>query len=175
MQSDSKRVWIQVIARLGRETQFHLDERYRHFKITDGVIVVVSIFLAVLAIFNVYYVWVLSQNLNGIVSNMDSMHQNMQVIKEDMINITDRVSSFDRDMQHMDKITENMGALSISMTSVSASMGGISGSMQTIDQDMHLLSRGMSNIDGRFVTMTNNVSVMRHNTRKIAEPMRLMP
>jgi uncharacterized protein YoxC len=175
MQSDSKRVWIQVIARLGRETQFHLDERYRHFKITDGIIVVVSIFLAVLAIFNVYYVWVLSQNLNGIVSNMDSMHQNMQVIKEDMINITDRVSSFDRDMQHMDKITENMGALSISMTSVSASMGGISGSMQTIDQDMHLLSRGMSNIDGRFVTMTNNVSVMRHNTRKIAEPMRLMP
>ena len=175
MQSDSKRVWIQVIARLGRETQFHLDERYRHFKITDGIIVVVSIFLAVLAIFNVYYVWVLSQNLNGIVSNMDSMHQNMQVIQEDMINITDRVSSFDRDMQHMDKITENMGALSISMTSVSASMGGISGSMQTIDQDMHLLSRGMSNIDGRFVTMTNNVSVMRHNTRKIAEPMRLMP
>lgn len=175
MQSDSKRVWIQVIARLGRETQFHLDERYRHFKITDGIIVVVSIFLAVLAIFNVYYVWVLSQNLNGIVSNMDSMHQNMQVIKEDMINITDRVSSFDRDMQHMDKITQNMGALSISMTSVSASMGGISGSMQTIDQDMHLLSRGMSNIDGRFVTMTNNVSVMRHNTRKIAEPMRLMP
>jgi uncharacterized protein YoxC len=175
MQNDSKRVWIQVIARLGRETQFHLDERYRHFKITDGVIVVVSIFLAVLAIFNVYYVWVLSQNLNGIVSNMDSMHQNMQVIKEDMINITNRVSSFDRDMQHMDEITQNMGSLSTSMTSVSASMGGISGSMQAIDKDMHLMSLGMSNIDGRFVTMTYNVSVMRENTRKIARPMKLMP
>jgi uncharacterized protein YoxC len=175
MQSDSKRVWIQVIARLGRETQFHLDERYRHFKITDGVIVVVSLFLAILAIFNVYYVWVLSQNLNGIVSNMDSMHQNMQVIKEDMINITNRVSSFDRDMQHMDKIAGNMGSLTTSMGSVSSSMGNISESMQLIDQDMHLMSQGMTNIDGRFITMTQNVSIMRENTRKIARPMKIMP
>jgi uncharacterized protein YoxC len=175
MQNDSKRVWIQVIARLGRETQFHLDERYRHFKITDGVIVVVSLFLAILAIFNVYYVWVLSQNLNGIVSNMDSMHQNMQVIKEDMINITNRVSSFDRDMQHMDKIAGNMGSLTTSMGSVSGSMGNISESMQLIDHDMHLMSQGMTNIDGRFITMTHNVSIMRENTRKIAKPMRMMP
>ncbi|MEJ2309215.1 MAG: translation initiation factor 2 [Gammaproteobacteria bacterium] len=175
MQSDSKRVWIQVIARLGRETQFHLDERYRHFKITDGVIVVVSLFMLVLAIFNVYYVWVLAQNLNGIVDNMDSMHRHMEIIKEDMITITDKVESFDASMQHMDRIAGNMGSLTTSMTSVSAAMSSIRDSMGVIDEDMKLMSSGMTNIDNRFMSMTRNVSIMRENTRKIARPMKLMP
>jgi methyl-accepting chemotaxis protein len=78
-------------------------------------------------------------------------------------------------MQHMDRIAKNMGSLTGSMTSVSGSMGSIRESMQLIDQDMHLMSRGMTNIDGRFITMTHNVSIMRENTRKIARPMKLMP
>lgn len=175
MQSDSKRVWIQVIARLGRETQFHLDERYRHFKITDGVIVVVSIFLLILAIFNVYYVWVLAQNLNGIVDNMDSMHRHMEIIKDDMTTITDKVESFDASMQHMDKIADNMSSLTGSMTSVSGAMSSIRDGMGTINQDMQLMSSGMSNIDARFVSMTHHVTIMRENTRKIAKPMKMMP
>jgi hypothetical protein len=61
------------------------------------------------------------------------------------------------------------------MGSVSSSMGNISESMQLIDHDMHLMSQGMTNIDGRFITMTHNVSIMRENTRKIARPMKMMP
>ena len=35
MTEDSRRGIVEVIARLGRETQLHLDERHRHFRITD--------------------------------------------------------------------------------------------------------------------------------------------
>ena len=77
---DSRETWIKVIGKLGRETQLHLDERYRSFQITDYIIHAVSILLAIIAIFNVYYVTVLYQNLNGIVENMESMHKHLQTI-----------------------------------------------------------------------------------------------
>jgi len=67
MTEDPRRAVIEVIARLGRETQLHIDERYRHFRITDSVILIISLLLVILAVFNVYYVRVLYQDLNGIV------------------------------------------------------------------------------------------------------------
>ena len=54
---------VQVMARLGRETQLHLDERHRNFKITDKVILVISLLLVLLASVNVYYVRVLYRDL----------------------------------------------------------------------------------------------------------------
>lgn len=53
MREDPRRAVVQVIARLGRETQLHLDERYRHFRITDGVLLFTSVLLVILAVFNV--------------------------------------------------------------------------------------------------------------------------
>ena len=38
MGEDPRRAIVEVMARVGRETQYHLDERERHFRITDGVI-----------------------------------------------------------------------------------------------------------------------------------------
>ena len=69
MDVDPRKPIVQVMARLGRETQLHLDERHRHFKVTDKVIMIISLLLVLLAFVNVYYVTVLYQDLNGIVGN----------------------------------------------------------------------------------------------------------
>ena len=123
---DPRKPIIQVMARLGRETQLHLDERHRHFKITDKVIMVISLLLVLLAFVNVYYVTVLYQDLNGIVNNMDSMYRNLSRVDRDMDVIAQRVQRFDKHIQRMTPITAHMAAI----TEV---MPGLSRNMQVMD------------------------------------------
>ncbi len=96
MAEDSRRAWVEVIARLGRETQFHIDERYRHFRITDAVTIVISVLLAV------------SQQMDSmdwrigymepITAHMTSIGTNMPRVAAGMDTITVNVGGIDRDM-----------------------------------------------------------------------------
>ncbi|MEN8213611.1 MAG: translation initiation factor 2 [Pseudomonadota bacterium] len=175
MTEDSRRVWVRVIGRLGRETQLHLDERHRHFRITDAVIIVVSLIITVIAVFNVYYVYVLSQGFNDIVDSMVSMHDHLVVVDRDMISITEKIGDFTGHMEHMDSIEQNMSSLTDSMGSVTASMTSITGNMGLMEQEMLLMSAGMSNIEYRAGNMAGSVNVMRENTRQMARPMKMLP
>ncbi len=167
MAEDPRRVIIEVFARLGRETQLHLDERHRHFRITDAVIITISVLLTVLAIFNVYYVHILYQDLSGIVSSMDSMHDNLQEVRANMVSINASVTTFEQEMRNMDGISSHMSSLGETMPVVRTNMSHISSAMQSISGDMGILSGGMTNIEQRFGHMTGSVAVMRENVRQI--------
>ena len=171
MSEDPRRAVVQVIGRLGRETQLHLDERYRHFRITDAVIIATSLLLVILAIFNVYYVRVLYEDLNGIVTNMDSMYGRLRDIDEDMNVVTKRMDAFDRHIGQMELIHENMGALTETMPRVRENMDALTEDMTGIEQSMGLVGAGMGVIDQRVYLMTGGVSAMRHNMREIARPL----
>ena len=171
MAEDPRRVMIEVFARLGRETQLHLDERHRHFLITDAVIITITTIMIILAVFNVYYVRVLYKDLNGIVSTMDSMHASLEVIKGDMISITGNMKSVDEHMLNMDEINTYMGTLADTMPRVRDSMSTITDEVSAIEGDMGLLNGGMTNINQRFGHMTNSVIFMRENVYQISGPM----
>jgi hypothetical protein len=170
MNEDPRRAVIQVIARLGRETQLHLDERYRHFRITDGVIIVISLLLMVLAVFNVYYVRVLYEDLNGIVTNMDSMYGHLREVDNDMRVITQRMVEFDSHMGYMEPIHANMGALSRTLPNIRTNMAVMTKDMFGIEQSMGLVGQGMGIIDQRVYLMTGGVATMRHNVRQFGGP-----
>lgn len=170
MNEDPRQAVVQVIARLGRETQLHLDERYRHFRITDAVIIVTSALLMILAVFNVYYVRVLYEDFNGIVANMDSMYGLLRDVDDDMSIITQRMEAFDRHMAHMEPIHANMGAMAETMPDIRANMDAISTDMTGIEQSMGLVGEGMGIIDQRVYHMTGAVGTMRYNVRQIARP-----
>lgn len=171
MIEDPRRAIVQVIARLGRETQLHLDERYRHFRITDGVIIATSLLLMILAVFNVYYVRVLYEDLNGIVANMDSMYGHLVDVDDDMNIIAEQMAAFDEHMAHMEPIHANMVSLSNIMPGIQANMNGITKDMFGIEQSMGVVGDGMGIIDQRVYLMTGGVATMRHNVREFARPL----
>lgn len=176
MREDPRRAVVEVIGRLGRETQLHLDERHRHFIITDGVIIVISLLLVVLAVFNIYHVRLLHQDFNDIVSNMDSMHDHLVDVDEDMMVITGHMASFEGHMEHMEPINAHMASLANTLPKVRAHMHGITGDMGNIEQSMELVGRGMGIIDQRVHAMTGGVANMRANVNQIARPMgNMMP
>jgi len=174
MTEDPRRAIVDVIARLGRETQYHLDERYRHFRITDGVILLTSLLLVILAVFNVYYIRVLYQDLNGIVSNMESMHEHLIEVDADMELITGHMTAFDAHMAHMEPINRRMGAITNTLPKIRGDMHSIAGEMSTIEESMGQVARGMGVIDQRVHLMNGGVATMRQNVRQIARPMGAM-
>ncbi len=168
---DPRRAVIDVIARLGRETQLHLDERYRHFRITDGVIIAISLLLVILAVFNVYYVRVLYKDLDGIVANMESMYSHLADVDGNMGVITTRMAAFDQHMMHMEPIHGHMSALSETLPKVKGNMNEITANIGGIEQSMGFLSLGMRVIDERVHLMTPGVANMRENVWQISRPM----
>jgi uncharacterized protein YoxC len=168
---DPRRAVVEVIGRLGRETQLHLDERYRHFRITDGVTIVISLMLVILAVFNVYYVRVLYTDLEGIVANMDSMHQHLKVVDSDMLVITRQMAAFDGHMTHMEAIEDRMQSIAATLPPIRGDMDAITQEMATIQESMGSVGHGMILIDQRMHLMTGAVAVMRENVGQFAKPM----
>jgi len=174
MQDDPRRAIVEVMARLGKETQFHLDERHRHFRITDAVIITVSVLLVILAVFNIYYVKVLYREMGGIVTNMDSMYQNLVVVDKDMDAIAQSVELFDGHIAHMTPIHDNIATLAVSLPNVRSSMDVITGDMQIVEKEMGLIGGAMGTMDQTIVQMLGGMSVMRENMRNMANPMGMM-
>lgn len=174
MADDPRRILIEAVARIGRETQLHLDERDRHFWITNLVIFVISLLLVILAIFNVYYVRVLYKDLDGIVHNMDSMHHNLSKVTGNMSTIAEHVQLIDNSIQHMDSISIHTAEMAKSLPRIGNAMSNMSVNVETINQDMNLMTYSMFNIEQRTGHITGNVSLMRQNVRQIARPMGMM-
>ena len=168
---DPRRPIVEVMARLGRETQLHVDERERHFKITDGVIIAISVILIILAIFNVYYVRVLYTDLDRIVDNMELMLGNLNEVDEDMAMVADRVDAFDRHMKHMGSITSHVTSVTTRLPRMEANMQSMAANMAMVERDMVQLGRAVHSITPSMMQMTNNMAVMRHNVKEIAKPM----
>ena len=174
MSEDPRRAIIAVMARLGKETQLHLDERHRHFKVTDAVIIVVSFLLVVLAIFNIYYVRVLYKDLDGIVSNMDSMYHHLITVDSNMTVIADSMEQFDTHIRHMTPIQHNISNLAESLPRVRFDMDMITGDMSSIERDMGLIGGAMGFMGHRMQQMRGGMSVMRGNMGQMANPMGVM-
>ena len=176
---DPRRAIIEVMARLGKETQMHIDERERHFDITDFVTIVVSILLVILAIFNIYYVRVLYEDLNGIVTSMESIHNNIENVNSEMIAISKTIEAFDAHVEHLNSINSSVTNMAVIFPKVRKKMGGMKDDMTSIDHDMGLMSNAMTNIDQKMHHMKSGMSLIRHNVRAISGPMgfmnRMMP
>ncbi|MCU7959612.1 MAG: translation initiation factor 2 [gamma proteobacterium symbiont of Bathyaustriella thionipta] len=172
--TDPRRTFVEMVGRLSRKTQMHLDEQQRHVEINKIIVFSISVLLIVVAAFNMYFIKVLYQDLNGIVDNMDSMHTNMLEVSKAMNSITDNVESFEIHMRDMDQITRHTGSMAQMLPSISNNMSSMAGNMNTIDNNMGKMSRGMTVIDQRFGQMTGGVANMRHSVRQISRPMGVM-
>jgi len=168
---DPRRPIIEVMARIGRETQLTLDEREHHFKITDAVIATISFLLIILAIFNVYFVRVLYQDLDNIVVTMESMTHKLTQVDADMSMVADQVDAFEKHMQHMTSITSHVATVTTRLPKMREDMVSMALNMEFIHQDMSLLRNAVGSIAPTMAQMTRNISIMRHDVHQISKPM----
>jgi len=168
---DPRRALVEVIQRLGRATQLHLDERHRHFRITDIVIITTSLLLLVGAAFDVYHARVLYQDFNEIIENMYSMHDHLLGVDTDMTNITTNMKSFENHMGHMDSIDARMASMAKIMPQIRRNTQALSGDMASIEGHMDRVDQAMGILDSRIYAMTGGVGIMRNHMAQFARPM----
>ena len=168
---DPRRPIVEVMARIGRETQITLDEREHHFRITDTVIAVISILLIVLAVFNLYYVRVLYKDLDRIVGNMESMVTRLNQVDRDMGLVAGHVAAFQAHMQQMTPITGHVVQVTDRLPGMREDMSLMAESMRLINQDMVQLRQAVGTITPNMMQMTGNIARMRQDVRRIADPM----
>jgi hypothetical protein len=174
MAEDPKRLLVEMVGRLGRETQMHLDERQHHFRINKLIVVIISVMMMIIAMFNIYYVRILWKDLNGIVDNMDSMHTNMQIVSGKMQHMTNNVKSFEYYMRYMDEINEHTSTMAAVLPKLSSNMHDMTEDIVKMEADMRPMAQGMISIDHRFGQMTLGVATMRHHVKQISRPMGAM-
>jgi hypothetical protein len=174
MIEDPRRAIVEVMARLGRETQFHIDERHRHFRITDAVIVAISLVLVILAVVNVYYVRVLYKDLDGTVETMEAMYRKLRDVDDDMKVITRYFGTFEGHMLQMEPMDVNISSLARTLRPMRGNMIEMAADMAAIDTEMSLVQQAMVNIEQRMGQMSGGVAVMRANSWQMAKPMGMM-
>ncbi len=168
---DPRKAIVEVMARLGRETQLHIDERHQHFKVTDKVIKQISILLLVVAIVNVSLVWVLSSNMDNIVNNMDSMRHKLIDIDDDMTHIATTIDQFDEHTAYMHTISNNIGLMTSNLPLVRISMDNMTDNMMLIDKEMEGMKLSISSIDANMRHMTMGMAGMEYSVRQFSKPM----
>ena len=168
---DPRRAVIEVIKDLGRATQLHLDERHRHFRITDIVIIATSLLLLLGAAFDVYHARVLYQDFNEIISDMYSMHDHLVGVDADMGDITANMKSFEDHMTHMDSIAARMESMSRIMPQIRGNTQAIAGEMASVEENMELVRNAMGILDSRINGMTGGVVMMREHMGQFARPL----
>ncbi len=168
---DPRRPIVEVMARIGRETQLTIDEREQHFKITDTVIGAISVLLIILGVFNIYFVRVLYDDLDNIVATMESMVTKLERVDKDMVEIADRIDAFEKHMQHMAPITGYVTSVTRRLPRMREDMVSMALNMQLINQDMVMLRTAVGTITPSMLQMTGNISLMRRDVYQIAKPM----
>lgn len=168
---DPRRPIVEVMARIGRETQLTIDEREQHFKITDTVIAAISVLLIILGVFNIYFVRVLYDDLDNIVATMESMVTKLNRVDKDMVAIADRIDAFDQHMQHMAPITGHVTSVTGRLPRMREDMVSMALNMQLINRDMVMLRGAVGSITPSMVQMTGNISLMRRDVHQISKPM----
>jgi len=168
---DPRRALVEVIQRLGRATQLHLDERHRHFRITDIVIITTSLMLLVGAAFDVYHARVLYQDFNEIIEDMYSMHDHLVGVDTDMANITGNMKSFEEHMGHMDNINARMASMAQIMPQIRGNTQALAGEMASVEGHMDRVGQAMGILDSRIHAMTGGVGIMRNHMGQFARPM----
>jgi hypothetical protein len=171
MAEDPRRGIVEVMARLGRATQFHIDERYRHFQITDAVTVVISVVLVILAAWNVYHVRTLYKSLDGIVRSMESMYGHLRDVDGDMSKVARQMQAFDRHTSHMEAINGHMRSMAATLPEMRSDITAITADTGAIERNMSLMSQSMVVIDQRVHLMLGSMSGMRDNVRQMSRPM----
>ncbi len=168
---DPRRAIVEVIQRLGRATQLHLDERHRHFRITDIVLITASLLILGGAAFDVYHARLLYQDFNEIITDMYAIHDHLIGVDNDMADITINMQAFDSHMTHMDNMNDRMKSMAATMPRIRENTRLMAGDMSSVEENMRLVGDAMLILDTRIHNMLGGVGIMRSHMNQFSRPM----
>ncbi|MBF0218702.1 MAG: hypothetical protein HQL49_04115 [Gammaproteobacteria bacterium] len=163
-----------TVVRLEVMAERHQGEHLYHIRRTNFMVRMVSLFLALLAVVNIYYLTHFSTHMFSIVDTIQALDKQVVTVSSNMIGITDTMINIDNYMSSMGVISHATISLSGSMIEVGKAMQGITGSMTSVSHEMNLVNQSMDRVNLNFYNMRQSVDIMSVNVRQFAKPMGMM-
>ncbi|MBF0265271.1 MAG: methyl-accepting chemotaxis protein [Gammaproteobacteria bacterium] len=149
----------------------HVKERRKHFIITNIFVKIVSGFLLIIGLVNIYYLFDFYQSTMNIIETTHRLDETVVDITSTMNLIDKSVSTFEYYMKDMPNINDQMKEISGILPDISQSMNNVHGNMQKMNSVMSLLNHDLNYIEFHVQSLTTNVNNLNFNIHNIAEPM----
>lgn len=156
----------------------HIDEHnqagLKRRELTNLLVRIITIFLVLLVIVNLFLLKDLDSSMRGIVQSMDQMTGHFAAVSQEMLNVTEQTA---RIAAHMD-----------SLPAVEYSLAGINGDMLYMDRSIDLIGLDLTTVNGhlgavdgsmgelnsRLYQLSQNVHIIRYDMHSISKPARWM-
>jgi len=157
--------------RLEHISDHHVKERRRHFRITNIIVAIISAFILIIAVFNLYYIYDFYKETMNIVTTIHDLDDTVKVISLSMDQVTVSMGNMKNDMTYMQGVYVDVSAMSDTMPLMQDNMAILRVDMGAMNQSMQQISTDMYAIDYHLKSMSGNVTQMEHNIYDMARPM----
>lgn len=156
----------------------HMDEHnaagLKRRAFTNLVIRGISIFLALLAVFNIYLLLDLDSSMREIVQSMDDMTEHFSAVSSEMVQVTTHTASIGEHMNSLPSVEYSMAGINTEMDYMDRSIKSINLNLTAVNGDLGTIDRNMIELNGRLNNLNQNVGIIRYDMHKISKPARWM-
>ncbi len=163
-----------TMERIDRHIDEHNAAGLKRREITNLLIRGITIFLAILAIVNLYLLVDLDRSMRAIVTSMDEMTAHFAAVSTEMVKVTEHTSNIGIHMDSLPSVESSMTGINTEMDYMDRSVKSIDHSLSAVNGDLGTIDRSMIELNGRLYHLNRNVAIIRHDMNKISKPARLM-
>jgi len=156
----------------------HIDEHneagLKRRAFTNLVIRGITIFLTLLAIFNIYLLLDLDSSMRSIVQSMDDMTGHFSAVSSEMVQVTTHTASIGEHMNSLPSVEYSMAGINTEMDYMDRSINSIDFSLTAVNDDLGSIDHNMIELNGRLYNLNQSVGTIRYDMHKISKPARWM-
>jgi len=142
---------------------------------TRLILRVVLTTLIISAIYLVFMIYQMSNNMNAMTVHLEDMYSSFGSMSGDMHEITQTADSMARSISGMPLIAESMNQISGDVSAMTGSVHAMKQSMTAMDNDMTRINANMHEMTGRLYNMNRSVNLMGNDVNQMAAPMNSGP
>ena len=156
----------------------HIDEHnaagLKRREFTNLLIRGITIFLVLIAVFNLYLLVDLDRSMRQIVSSMDTMTAHFSAVSDEMVTVTDWTASIGSHMDKMPSVETSLAGINTDMAAMDETIMLIDQNLFAVNGDLGAIDINMAEMNGRLYQLNQNVSVIRYDMNRISKPARWM-
>ncbi|MFK5893222.1 MAG: hypothetical protein QM504_08385 [Pseudomonadota bacterium] len=160
-----------TLHKLEHVSDHHVQERRKHFRVTNFFVFIVSALLMIIAIVNMFYLYGFYQNTLRIIKTTHALDNTVIDISKSMNKIKQSMGKFNTHMSSMEGVYSDVSSISSVMPDMQKSMSSFQSNMNKMNRVMEFVNRDIQLIDFHLKGMTNSVSNLGSDMYKIARPM----
>lgn len=134
----------------------------------NAVIRVVLVLLACLALLNLHFMHVMTQEFRTMIKDMVAMHEYFGRVAERMSDMTGYVASMEEGIKLMPVINEQMTGMNKDVSGMKNNLTSMTANVAAMDQQVSSINQGVGTMAQHFRTLNGNVGNIRQDVNQMS-------